>query len=126
MPKEVNNLLQKYKGILVGDIPDELQPLRDISHQIDFIPSASLPNKVVYKLIPNQNVEVSRQINDLLAKGLIQKSLNPCAVPSVFAPKKDGKWRLCIDSREINKITIRYRFPIPRIEDLLDQIGGAC
>ena len=126
VPKEVDGLLEKYKGIFLGDTPDELPPLRDISHQIEFIPPASLAKKVIYKLTSDQNVEVSRYINYLLENGLIQKSLNPCAVPSVLAPKKDGKWKLCNESREINKITIRYSCPIRRIEDLLHQLGGAC
>ena len=123
VPKEVSNLLQKYKRTLVGDTPNELPPLRDISHQIDFIPGASLPNKVAYKMTLDQNAKVSRQINDLLSKGPIQKSLIPCVVPSVLAHKKVDKWRLCTNSRKINKITIIYRFPIPRIEDLLDQLA---
>ena len=124
-PKEVRDLLAKYEGIIAGSKPETLPLERDVSHCIDLILGATLPNKAAYKMSPKQNKEIARQIEDLLAKGFIRKSISPCVVPIVLAPKKEGTWRLCTNSREINKITIRYRFPMPRIKDLLDFLGKA-
>ena len=105
--------------------PNELPPIRSISHHIDLIPSASLPNKATYILIPIENEEIKQQVHELLEKGLVKESLSPCVVPIVLSPKKYGGWRMCTHSRAISKITIRYRFHLPRIDDLMGRSSSS-
>jgi hypothetical protein len=123
--EEVQELLEEFADIVVDELPRLLPPMRSVSHHIDLIPRASFPNKATYILTPQENEEVKRQVHELLDKGLVRESLSLCAVPTILSPKKDGGWRMCTDSREINKITIRYRFPLPRMDDLMDCLGGA-
>ena len=125
LPIEIQEMLDNYCDIVVDDLPDELPPVRKINHQIDFIPSSNLPNKAAYRMTPTENEEIRRQVQELVDKGLIRESLSPCAVPTVLSPKKDGGWRMCTNSRAINKINIKYRFPLPRVEDLMDCLSGA-
>jgi hypothetical protein len=124
LPEEVQELLEEFVDIVVDELPRSLPPMRSVSHHIDLIPGASLPNKAAYKLTPQENEEVKRQVHELLDKGLVRESLSPCAIPTVLSPKKDGYWRMCTDSRAINKITIRYRFPLARMDDLMDCLSG--
>jgi hypothetical protein len=109
---------------VVDELPNSLLPIRSISHHIDLIPGVSLPKKEAYRLTPRENEEVNNQVQELLDKGLVREISSPCAVPTVLSPKKDGGWRMCIDLRAINKITIRYKFPLPRMDDLMDCLSG--
>jgi hypothetical protein len=122
--EEIQELLEEFADIVVDELPHSLPPIRSVSHHIDLIPGASFPNKAAYRLMQQENEEVKRQVQELLDKGLVRESLSPCVVPTVLSPKKDGGWRMCTDSRAINKITIRYRFPLPRMDDLMDCLSG--
>jgi hypothetical protein len=104
---EIQELLEEFADIVVDELPHSLPPMRSVSHHIDLIPGASLLNKVAYRLTPQENEEVRRQVQELLDKGLVRESLSLCTIPTVLSLKKDGGWRMCTDSRAINKITIR-------------------
>jgi hypothetical protein len=124
LPDEIQELLGEFADIIVDELPRSLPPMRSVSHHIDLIPGANLPNKAAYRLTPQENEEVKNQVEELLDKGLVSESLSPCVVPTVLSPKKDGGWRMCNDSRGIKKITIRYRFPLLRMDDLMDCVSG--
>ncbi|GJR53976.1 putative reverse transcriptase domain-containing protein [Tanacetum coccineum] len=109
--------------------PDDLSSLplmQEIEFRIDVIPGALPVVKSPYRLAPSEMLELSNQLKELQEKGFIRPSHSPWGAPVLFVKKKDGAMRMCINYRELNKLTIKNRYPLPRIDDLFDQLQGMC
>ncbi|XP_065882211.1 uncharacterized protein [Euphorbia lathyris] len=107
----------EFKDLFPEEMPNKLPPIRGIEHQIDFVPGAQIPNRPAYRSNPEETKELQRQVEELMAKGLIRESMSPCAVPVILVPKKDGTWRMCIDSQgvsvDIEKVKAIQEWPTP-------------
>jgi hypothetical protein len=125
LPSIVFDALQEYDDVFPNEVPPGLPPKRGIEHQIDLVSGASLPKRAAFRTNLEETKEIQQQVEELIKKGSIQESLSPCVVPIILVPKKDGSWRMCLDCRAVNNITIRYRHPIPRLDDMLDELSGA-
>lgn len=118
----VLSLLQYYADVFLEELPQGLPPIRGIEYQIDFVPGSSIPNSPAYRSNPEETKELQKQVGELMEKGFARESTSPCAVPVILVPKKDGKWRMCIDCRAVNNITVKYWYPISRFDDMLDEL----
>ncbi|GJX41673.1 putative nucleotidyltransferase, ribonuclease H [Tanacetum coccineum] len=102
-----------------------LPPTRQVEFQIDLMPGAAPVARAPYRLAPSEMKELSEQLQELSDKGFIRPSSSPWGAPVLFVKKKDGSFRMCIDYRELNKLTVKNRYPLPRIDDLFDQLQGS-
>ncbi|KAJ4953993.1 hypothetical protein NE237_030825 [Protea cynaroides] len=114
----------KLPHVFPEELPG-LPPDRATEFVIDLIPRAAPVSKAPYPMAPTKLKELKVQLQELLDKGYIRPSISPWGAPVLFVKKKDGSVRLCIDYRELNKLTIKNRYPLPRIDDLFDQLQGA-
>ncbi|GJP44801.1 hypothetical protein CLOM_g4216 [Closterium sp. NIES-68] len=124
-PQKIKELLKEFQDILPDDLPNELPPYRTHQHEIVEEPGSKLAFRAPYRLSHIELADMKKQIEYLLAKGLIRPSTSPYCAPVLFTPKPDGSLRMCIDYRALNKQTIKNKYPIPRIDDLLDLLRGA-
>ncbi|GJZ40536.1 hypothetical protein Tco_0587099 [Tanacetum coccineum] len=99
-----------------------LPPTRQVEFQIDLVPGAAPVARAPYRLAPSEMKELSEQLKELSDKGFIRPSSSPWGAPVLFVKKKDGSFRMCIDYRELNKLTVKNRYPLPRIDDLFDNL----
>ncbi|KAL3575157.1 hypothetical protein D5086_023258 [Populus alba] len=125
LPRQIKELLEEFKDVFPDELPKGLPPIRGMSIKLIWCRELSLPNRLAYRCNPEEAKEIQRQDGELLEKGYVRESLSPCSVPTLLVPKKDGTMRMCMDSCAINKITVKYRFSIPRLDDLLDELHGA-
>ena len=125
LPSGIVSVLQEFDDVFPKEVPKGLPPIRGIEHQIDFVLGSSIPNRPAYRASPEETKELQKQVDELLAKGHVRESMSLCAVPVILVPKKDGTWRMCVDCPAINKITVKYRHPIPRLDDMLDELHGS-
>ncbi|MCO5582115.1 hypothetical protein L7F22_036005 [Adiantum nelumboides] len=124
--KERSMFLQQYSDCISDSLPSQLSPERPEDHAIDLVPGSRPTNSPPYRVSAAQQKEIMSQVEELLGKGLIQPNSSPFCSPVLLVQKKDGSWRMCIEYRALNKNTIKNRFPIPGIDDILDKLEGAA
>ncbi|CAI5997914.1 unnamed protein product [Closterium sp. NIES-64] len=125
LPAAVKEVLEQYKDIMPDDLPAGVPPARTHEHEIVEEPGAKPISRAPYRLSPTELTLMKKQIEYLLDRQLIRPSTSPYGAPVLFSPKPHGSLRMCIDYRALNKQTFKIKYPIPRIDDLLDQLRGA-
>ncbi|GJR76093.1 putative reverse transcriptase domain-containing protein [Tanacetum coccineum] len=121
---ESHPVVQNFPDVFPDELPG-LPPEREVEFMIELIPGAQPISKAPYRMTPVELKELKDQLQELLERGFIRLSVSPWGAPVLFVKKKDGSMRLCIDYRELNRITVRNKYPLPQIDDLFDQLQGA-
>ncbi|KAA0050727.1 pol protein [Cucumis melo var. makuwa] len=117
-------VVREYPNVFPDELPG-LSPPREIDFAIELEPDTAPISRAPYRMAPAELKELKVQLQELLDKGFIRPSVSPWGAPVLFVKKKDGSMRLCIDYRELNKLTVKNRYPLPRIDDLFDQLQEA-
>ncbi|GJV70461.1 putative reverse transcriptase domain-containing protein [Tanacetum coccineum] len=117
-------IVHDFPEVFPEDLP-RLPPTRQVEFQIELVPGAAPVARAPYRLAPSEMQELSNQLQELTDKGFIWPSSSPWGAPVLFVKKMDGSFRMCIDYKELNKLTVKNRYLLPRIDDLFDQLQGS-
>ncbi|KAA3474185.1 DNA/RNA polymerases superfamily protein [Gossypium australe] len=116
--------VKEFPDVFPEELPG-VPPDREVEFGIELLPGTAPVSIAPYRMAPKELSELKAQIQELLDRGFIRPSVSPWGAPVLFVKKKDGSMRMCIDYRQLNKLTIKNRYPLPRIDDLFDQLKGA-
>ncbi|KAH9685255.1 Endonuclease [Citrus sinensis] len=117
-------VVKEFPDVFPNELPG-MPPNREVEFSIDLVPGTSPISMAPYRMAPAELKELKVQLQELVEKGFIRPSVSPWGAPVLFVKKKDGTFRLCIDYRQLNKVTVRNKYPLPRIDDLFDQFQRA-
>jgi hypothetical protein len=123
LPAEIEQLLKDKEASFA--MPTKLPPHRPFDHRIELMPGVQPVNLKPYRYSPQQKDEIERQLKEMIAQGIIKPSQSPFASPVLLVKKKDGSWRFCVDYRRLNAVTVKDRYPMPVVDELLDELAGA-
>nr|GEX58072.1 putative reverse transcriptase domain-containing protein [Tanacetum cinerariifolium] len=118
------HVVREFPDVFPEELPG-LPPVHQVEFQIDLIPKVAPIARAPYRLAPSEMQELSNQLQELAYRCFIRPSTSPWGAPVLFVKKKDGSFRMCIDYREFNKLTVKIRYPLPRLDDLFDQLQGS-
>jgi transposase InsO family protein len=122
---EARELLAEFNDVFPDKLPSELPPRRDVDHRIELTQNTPPSLRGMYRMSPGELDELKAQLKELIEAGFIQPSKSPFGASVLFVKKKDGTQRMCVDYRALNRITIKNRYPLPRVEELFDRLRGA-
>ena len=122
LPECIQTLVDDFQDVFQD--PKELPPQRVYDHAISLLPDSAPVNSRPYRYSPAHKDEIEKQVREMIAAGLVSPSMSPFASPVLLVKKKDGTWRFCVDYRRLNNITVKSKFPIPVVDEFLDELAG--
>ena len=125
MRAPLRGIFDDYKDLFPSKLPYGPPPKRQLDHEIHLVPEEEPPHKSPYRLSSTKMEELKRQIEVLLEQGWIRPSSSPFSAPVFFVPKKGGQLRMCIDYRALNKIRVKNKYSLLKVEELMDRLHGA-